>query len=103
VIIAEPPSAWEARNDARARQSWDSLNSPLRFEGAWDYAIIEEVQKRGVPVRITSLVSQVRKRHRHRNKRDKETVKRTILLRIGALVRQKELHPCNISGISIDR
>jgi hypothetical protein len=80
-----------ARQDARIRECSDVLNAPLRLEGVWDYAIIEEVQKRGGPTAIMSLVSQLRKRHPHRNKREKEGVKRTILLRIGALIRQKEL------------
>jgi hypothetical protein len=91
VIVTEPPSAWDAREDARRRQCLDLLNSPLRFESVWDFVILEEVQKRTGPTSIMSLVSQVRKRHRHRNKREKEAVKRTILLRIGALIRQKEL------------
>ena len=91
MIFAEPPSVWESREDARIRQCSDLLNAPLRFEGVWDYAIIAEVQKRGVPTAIVSLVNQLRKRHRHRNKRDKESTKRTILLRICALIRQKEL------------
>jgi hypothetical protein len=91
MIFAEPPSAWRARQDARIRECLDFLNAPLRFENVWDYAIIEEVQKRGSPTKITSLVSQLRKRHHDRDKRDKEVVKRMILLRICALVRQKEL------------
>ena len=91
MIFAEPPSVWKAREDARVRQCSDLLNSPLRFEGVWDYAIIAEVQRRGAPTPIMALVSQVRKRHQHRNKQDKEATKRTILLRIGALIRQKEL------------
>lgn len=91
MIFAEPPSVWNAREDARIRQCSDVLNSPLRLEGVWDYAIIAEVQRRDVPTPIMSLVSQLRKRHRHRDKRDKETTKRIILLRIGALIRQKEL------------
>jgi hypothetical protein len=91
VICIEPQNAWEAREDARGRQCFDLLNSPLRFEGVWDYAIIEEVQKRSGPTLIMSLVSELRKRHQHRNKRDKEATKRTILLRICALIRQKEL------------
>lgn len=93
MIFAEPSSVWEAREDARARtrQCSDLLNAPLRFEGVWDYAILAEVQKRAVPTRIMSLVSQLRKRHHHRNRQDKESTKRTILLRICALIRQKEL------------
>lgn len=91
MIFAEPPSVWSAREDARARQCSHLLNAPLRFEGVWDYAIIAEVQRRGAPTPIMSLVSQLRKRHHHRNRHDKESTKRTILLRIGALIRQKEL------------
>lgn len=91
MVFIEPPSAWQAREEARIRQSSDRMNAPLRLEGIWDYAIIEELQKRGTPTRIMSLVSQLRKRHRHRNKSDKESIKRMILLRIGALIRQKEL------------
>jgi hypothetical protein len=92
MIFAEPFSAWEARKNAPARQCLDLLNSPLRFESVWDYAIIEEVQNLARPTPIMTLLNQLRKRHRHRNKRDKEGIKRTILLRIGALVRQKELY-----------
>ena len=91
MIFAEPPSVWKAREDARIRQCSDLLNAPLRLEGVWDYAIIAEVQRRGTPTAIMPLVSELRKRHRHRDKRDKEAVKRTILLRVGALIRQKEL------------
>ena len=91
MIFAEPPSVWKTREDARLRQGSDLLNSPLRFEGVWDYAIIDAVKRRATPAPIMSLVSELRKRHRHRNKQDKESTKRTILLRIGALIRQKEL------------
>ena len=91
MIVAEPPSVWAAREDARIHRCSDLLNAPLRFEGVWDFAIIGEVQRRGTPAPIMSLVSELRKRHHHRNKSDKEAVKRTILLRICALIRQKEL------------
>ena len=91
MIVTEPLSAWDAREEANRRRFLDVLNASLRFEGIWDYAIIEEVAKRGVPTPIMSLVSQIRKRHHHRNKSDKEAIKRTILLRICALIRQKEL------------
>lgn len=91
MIFAEPPSVWDARENARIRECSDLLNAPLRFEGVWDFAIIAAVQQRGAPTPIMSLVNQLRKRHRHRNKQDKESTKRTILLRIGALIRQKEL------------
>lgn len=91
MIFAEPPSVWAAREDARVRQCSDLLNSRLRFEGVWDYAIIAEVQRRRAPTPIMQLVNKLRKHHRHRNKQDKESTKRTILLRIGALIRQNEL------------
>jgi hypothetical protein len=91
MILSEPQSAWEAREEARVRECVNLLNAPLRFEDVWDYAIIEEVQKRAAPISIMSLVNDLRKRHRHRNKKDKESTKQTILLRIGALIRQKEL------------
>ena len=91
MIFIEPPTIWDAREDARIRQCSDLRNSPLRFEGVWDYLIVAEVQRRGTPTPIMSLVSELRKRHRHRNKQDKESTKRTILLRICALIRQKEL------------
>jgi hypothetical protein len=91
MIFTEPPSAWNARQEARRHDCLDLLTAPVRFESVWDFVIIEEVQKRAAPTRITSLVSELRKRHRHRDKRDKEAVKRTILLRIGALIRQKQL------------
>jgi hypothetical protein len=91
MIFTEPQNAWEAREEARRRQCLDLLDSPLRYESVWDFVIIEEVKKRENPTPIMSLISELRKRHRHRDKRDKESVKRTILLRIGALIRQKEL------------
>lgn len=91
------------REKARVRQCFGLLNSPLQFEGVWDYAIIAEVQRRGAPTPIMSLVSQLRKRHRHRNKQDKESTKRTILVRIGALIRQKELQRVRRKFVMIPR
>jgi hypothetical protein len=59
----------------RVRRCSDLLNSPLPFEGVWDYTIIA----RSPTARHYNHVAELRKQDRHRNKQDKESTKRTIL------------------------
>jgi hypothetical protein len=59
------------------------LNAPLRFADGWDKRIVAHVSSQSEPIRIVSLASHLRKCVQHH----KESLKREILARIGALIR----------------
>lgn len=99
MIFVEPSEVYACRTTPRpltatpdvlaankATRSPD-LDAPLRFADGWDEHILAYVSGQTEPVRIVSLVSQLRKCVRHRNKEHKEKLKRDILLRVGALIR----------------
>jgi hypothetical protein len=64
------------------------FTGPLSHEDGWDEVIhLHLLSRPGEPVRIMSLVSQLRRRVRHRDKAHKEELKRHILKRIGILIK----------------
>lgn len=100
MIFVEPSIVYENRCYSPAPQSVTispaparihALNGPLAFADGWDECILTYVQGRAQPIRIGSLVSQLRKCVRHRNKSHKEEIKRHILQRIEVLIRSRRL------------
>ena len=69
----------------------EAFFEPLRCVDGWDEHILSFVDNESRPVGIMELVSQLRKRVPHRNKQHKEKLKRDILLRVGALIRNGNL------------
>ena len=68
--------------------SSSALYAPLRVEDGWDETIVAYLSSRpGTPVMIMSIVSQLRKCVRHRDRRHREKLKHDILMRVGALIR----------------
>ena len=68
--------------------SSSDLYAPLSVEDGWDETIVAYLSSRpGTPVLIMSIVSQLRKCVRHRDRRHREKLKHHILMRVGTLIR----------------
>lgn len=104
MILVEPADVFVSRTWPRIAQTIVSdsprtgsanlsreLHGPLRYTDGWDEHIIDHISSRPEAVRIVSLVSQIRKCVRHRDRQHKEKIKRDILLRVGALIRSGSL------------
>jgi hypothetical protein len=100
MIFIEPAEVFARRSATRIPErkpvllssnagadSFGALHGRLRHENGWDERIFEYLSSRAEPVRIVSMISQLRKFVRHRDKQHKEKLKRDILSRIGALIR----------------
>lgn len=104
MILIEPTEVFSARSASFSEQcvherplpvlrvSSQGLRAlseaPLSYADGWDEAIhLRLLSLKGQPVPIMSLVSQLRKRVRHRNKHHREEIKRTILKRICILIK----------------
>lgn len=103
MVIVEPMEVYEARssrpsNIGRSTSNTPSAQSqtcpssdlyaPLSVEDGWDETIVAFLSSRpGKPVMIMSVVSQLRKCVRHRDRSHREKLKHDILMRVGALIR----------------
>jgi hypothetical protein len=101
MIFIEPEELYVRRSASRTSHGSNSvcpgggsaslsreLHRPLRYTDGWDETIVAYLSSRsGEPVRIMSLVSQLRKCVRHRDRTHREKLKHDILMRVGALIR----------------
>jgi hypothetical protein len=104
MVFIEPPAIYELRIAAQQQRvqscsqgtSGDlvesapltAFNTPKIYEDGWDEWVVHFLMGHpSMPVRIVSLVSELRKQVRHRSRRHREKIKQDILHRITALIR----------------